>query len=486
MNIQMETLPERLRGKDPVSRLRGMPVRRASDPLISYNLSSPAVDVCSFRAGHQLEKVFSQSLYQGILADWGLPACREGIASIQVLLKKIKPQHLEKSEKALLASMQAILSERSLRLNNDGEIDPEQPVGALAYQAVLRREGIEMSPQALEKLLNREVRILRQKVEQAARQVDPSMHWTELARTLKTRHPASKAEVFDAYRVSMERAHAFVKRHKLMDLPQQGAAVVQTPSDIPRDIPFSICPAAYYYPLRQMEVNWSDRPGEEAAVLAAHFKARIPLIAVHELYPGHHTAMSASGTQDKHIPERQVGDASFFCEGWASYAEKLMMEQGFFTQPEERFYALLHHLKLADKAMKNLTIHSGGDASEFSAPEIAHHIDRGYDLASYYLGMLQIERLKNLVMQTYPDMTLRAFHNRLVHTPEMPLPQMAKVAFGIDLPPLTGPESLQGAGAATYAVGSPASDSSVASATKDGKGLLAKTDDKMVHAFSLP
>lgn len=465
------------KGKKELSLLKGPPIRSNSVPKLPTYMSSSNSDSYSFQSDYNNDKLSSLASYKDFLELGFIPVSMEDISLVRKVLKAIKQVHLNDSQKAMLTSILSIISEQTLRLNNNGQVDFGEPLGSLPYHSILQREGIDMSNHALQQLLDREVELLESKVEQVGRQIDPKKHWTEIAQDLKQKHPATKEQVFSAYQEQIQRAKNFIDRKQLIDLPDQDAEVVQTPPGAPRDIPFSVCPASYYYPLRQMEVNWSDNPKALSSVLAAHYKARLPLVTVHELYPGHHTAMTASHKQEPTSLEKMVGALSFFNEGWATYSEKLMLEQGFFKKPEERFYALLHHLSQADKARRSLLIHTGGDLSGITEEQRAHHLDRGIDLAAYYLGMLQIERLRKQVMCQFPQMTLREFHNRLVQTPEMPLPQMAKVAFGIDFDPLTDVDSLDGAGAASYPL---MSDS------KEGKGPFAKTLDNKLQAVSLP
>ena len=61
--------------------------------------------------------------------------------------------------------------------------------------------------------------------------------------------------------------------------------------------------------------------------LRSHHNAWIPVIAVHEAYPGHH----AHGIKLKENPNllRRVVSESIFTEGWGLFTEELMFELGF-------------------------------------------------------------------------------------------------------------------------------------------------------------
>src|SRR5204863_9413970 len=59
----------------------------------------------------------------------------------------------------------------------------------------------------------------------------------------------------------------------------------------------------------------------------------IPTTAVHEAYPGHHWHISMAKENPSAV--RRVFRTPYFAEGWALYAEQLMREQGFFTDPRQ-------------------------------------------------------------------------------------------------------------------------------------------------------
>ena len=58
----------------------------------------------------------------------------------------------------------------------------------------------------------------------------------------------------------------------------------------------------------------------------------IPTTSVHEAYPGHHWHLVQRKT-DAVVAVRKVYGTPYFTEGWALYAERVMRERGFFTDP---------------------------------------------------------------------------------------------------------------------------------------------------------
>ena len=68
----------------------------------------------------------------------------------------------------------------------------------------------------------------------------------------------------------------------------------------------------------------------------------IPTTAVHEAYPGHHWHLVWRKANPSKL--RRVYSTPYFSEGWALYAERVMRERGFFTEP-------LHELQHLDATM---------------------------------------------------------------------------------------------------------------------------------------
>ena len=64
--------------------------------------------------------------------------------------------------------------------------------------------------------------------------------------------------------------------------------------------------------------------------------AKIPVVALHEAYPGHHLQLVWSNRQET-IARRMGGFlATLFIEGWAFYCEELLEKMGYIAQPVQR------------------------------------------------------------------------------------------------------------------------------------------------------
>ena len=78
-----------------------------------------------------------------------------------------------------------------------------------------------------------------------------------------------------------------------------------------------------------MEEHWSDAEKEEW--LTSFNYAILRAVSVHEAYPGHYVHYLHTRNADS-MMSRVFGAYSFW-EGWAHYAEQMMVEEGYLAEP---------------------------------------------------------------------------------------------------------------------------------------------------------
>ncbi len=172
-------------------------------------------------------------------------------------------------------------------------------------------------------------------LEEEARRVDPKRKWRELIEEGKRRYPESNW-LREAYVTEMERARQFVVDHKLVPMPKgEKLEILDTPVFQRVTTPYSLYQAPAPFDAEQAgqfyvtPVDLRRNKEQQAAQLMAHCTPMLPLVAIHEGYPGHHLQK----VHANHAPTRLrcIGTSDVFSEGWALYCEDLMREQGFFT-----------------------------------------------------------------------------------------------------------------------------------------------------------
>jgi hypothetical protein len=94
--------------------------------------------------------------------------------------------------------------------------------------------------------------------------------------------------------------------------------------------------------------------------LRGHSRAKLPVTALHEAYPGHHLQLVWANRQET-IP-RRMGTflATLFIEGWAFYCEELMEQLGYIAEPIQRLGRLADQLWRAARIIIDVSIHTRG------------------------------------------------------------------------------------------------------------------------------
>lgn len=331
------------------------------------------------------------------------------------------------------------------------------PVGANRYRQILREQaGLDADPGELARSARRDAARIEARMDRLARRIAPAARgWRQVFARLRRDHPATGDAVLEAYRREVERARAFVVAHRLITVPPGPLEVIETPGVLPPG----------KYPLTayigyKLAVTTKGPAG--APRLADHCRVCIPPLAIHETYPGHHVVFLLQRRPDSGASPETVARAGasfknrFFTEGWAQYAEILMLEQGYYAgEPERELGAWRNLLFRVDRAWIDAELHTGrltpdAAARELSAAvlldpetareEVAKHLAEPTMKAAYYVGALQILELRaELEERARPAggpgaFDLQAFHDRLVRW-TMPIPDAAHLRFGVELPP---------------------------------------------------
>jgi uncharacterized protein (DUF885 family) len=207
-----------------------------------------------------------------------------------------------------------------------------------------------------------EIARTRSRLETEARRIDPSRSWREQIEAARRRTP-EPLRVLDTYRAEVARARAFVESRRLAPIPRAALEVVDTPAFLRPIFPYAayLQPAAFdVEPSGTLFVTAPDllRPrAEQEETLMGHAEAAIPLVVVHEAYPGHHVQLAHASANGSRL--RRLSDSSLLAEGWALYCEDLMLEQGYLVDPETRLFAMRDALWRACRVSIDVGLHTG-------------------------------------------------------------------------------------------------------------------------------
>jgi uncharacterized protein (DUF885 family) len=282
-----------------------------------------------------------------------------------------------------------------------------------------------------------------------ARIVDPdSPSWRDAVAACGEYRPSTPEEMRAAYEDETARTRAFLAERDLVTFPDNERCDVVPSPPFQRPV---LAVASYFQPpafgdSRVGRFNVPYPPegtsdDEVARRLADNGFHSIPSITAHEAYPGHHwhlTTMLDASTV------RNVHRSPYFAEGWALYAEKVMREHGYFTDPRDELLHLNHRIFRAARIVVDTALHSGDmtfdeavshmqDRAGLTEPvakvEVGRYCAWPTQASAYLTGCLEIERLRTRWFDEDRG-GLREFHDTLAASGCLPLALAERSVFG--------------------------------------------------------
>jgi uncharacterized protein (DUF885 family) len=239
----------------------------------------------------------------------------------------------------------------------------------------------------------------------------------------------------------------FVLEHDVVSIPGvEEAQVVEAPpymrdysASISMPGPFEVgLPSRYY--ISPPDPKWSRKeqqdfvPGE----------ATLLFTSVHEVWPGHFLQMLHANRVSS--PVGRIYSSYAFVEGWAHYAEELMLEKGLWDRSAEARVgqlseALLRDVRLVSaiglhaegmslKQSEHLFVTQAFQASAAARQEAARgSFDPGY--LNYALGKLMIRKLRNdWCASRGGEVAWKAFHDQFLSYGSPPIPLVRRAMLG--------------------------------------------------------
>src|SRR5690606_8862303 len=170
----------------------------------------------------------------------------------------------------------------------------------------------------------------------------------------------------------------------------------------------------------------------------------LPSLSYHEAIPGHHVQIMLA-RELEHLPlyRRSVGVPAFV-EGWALYAERLAWEMGAYqNDPLGNLGRLQYEMWRAVRMVADTGIHvkrwskeksvayfiaKTGMSLKDATTEIERYFVTPGSAPAYKLGMLKIQKLRNLAEQELgDDFNVQEFHDAVLRNGPLPLPLLEKV-----------------------------------------------------------
>ncbi len=289
-----------------------------------------------------------------------------------------------------------------------------------------------------------------------AQLINPATSPDELLKELSQDHPASQ-ELITETQALLEGLRKFVTSHQIVTIPSPAnPRVVETPTFM-RVLTFASMdtPGAFEETSRQAFYNvtlpdpkWTEEQKEQH--LRFFSRHAIPGTSIHEVFPGHYTQF----LWVKHAPTkvRKLLGCSTNAEGWAHYAEQMMLEEGYGEgDPKLLLFQLHAALVRLCRYLVGIRMHTQGmtleEATAFFEREA--HMERvnaereamrgtsDPTYLVYTLGKLQILRLREDYQRKVGErFSLKEFHDRFLGFGYPPIKLIREELLGVDSPTL--------------------------------------------------
>lgn len=288
--------------------------------------------------------------------------------------------------------------------------------------------------------------------QEVSERIEPGKHWSEVYEQLKDQHPPADG-IKQAYQDSIDAAKVFVVEHQIVTLPKgERVVTIDTPPAMRRSSPFGTFQSVDRLGsglegkliLTPIE-DWMT-PEQQAQRLRSHHNAWIPIIAVHEAYPGHH--VDALKTRENPRLLRKVVGESIFSEGWGLFTEELMFEQGFLQGDDVRLTQLRNRLWRAARVILDVSLHTGrmtvDEAVDFMVErvrferyaaelEVGMYTVRPTYVLGYLIGMEEIMKIRADWIEVFGEPTTPSqFYDELLRVGSIPPVLVRESLLGVD------------------------------------------------------
>jgi uncharacterized protein (DUF885 family) len=406
------------------------------------------------RALAQGEHNLDPALASRLIAERGLASARGGARFLREILPAEASAEADRDRLREAGDRAAVAFDRWVTFL-EGFVDSAQGdwvFGEERYTRLLReRESLDFDARSLREMGQAEYDRLDREMRELAREIRGTDDWRQVLEDANEDHPRTEAEMRDTYAAWTERARDFLASTGLVTLPEGESCGVDPSPVFQRPVlgvAFYIAPPAFADTLRGtffVPYAPDGAPADEIQKrLAANSNGSIPTTSVHEAYPGHHWHLAWSKVQAS--PLRKVLGTPYFNEGWALYAERVMRERGFFTEPIHVLYHLEATIFRAARIVVDTSLHLGEMSFEEAVgfmttkvplPEPTARAEVGRycwwptQASAYLTGCLEILRIRERFLEARglagtpaSDLdvaVLREFHDRLAGSGRLPL-----------------------------------------------------------------
>ena len=388
-----------------------------------------------------------------LFVERGLGQCRAGVAYARNVVPGEVVDAGGRKELADAGEVAAVAFEEFAAFLEDLKERALGPyaIGEERYSALLtEKEKLEYGAQEMRDKGRAAYAELDTEMQEVTSRINGQGDWRAAIEALNNDHPATPEAMRIAYDEATQDARRFMIEHELVTVPEGEQCLVEPSPPFQRPVlavaSYSSPPAFKAGLTGHFFVPYppdGTSPEEVQARLATNSHSSIPTIAVHEAYPGHHwhlTWIQASGAR----PIRKVLFTSYFVEGWALYAERLMREHDYFSDPRHDLCHLDARIFRAARIVVDTSLHIGDmsfdEAVQFmqtnaslSEPtaraEVGRYCSWPTQAASYLTGSLEIERIRERYLAAGKG-SVREFNDTIAASGGLPIELAERAVLG--------------------------------------------------------
>jgi uncharacterized protein (DUF885 family) len=319
--------------------------------------------------------------------------------------------------------------------------------GEERYDTVLREaELLGFGARELRDKGRQQIEELTAALRQGARELRGHEDWHAVLLELNKDRPATPEDMRRGYEDWTERARAFLRERGLVSFPAGEQCSVEPSAPFQRPV---LAVASYVAPPSFAETMTGhffvpyppDGASDEeiAKRLESNCYPGIPTTAVHEAYPGHHWHLVMAKGNPSHA--RQWFGTSYFAEGWALYAERMMREAGFYDDLRHVMFQYEATLFRAARIVTDVSLHLGEMTHEegvdfimanssmtrpTATAEVTRYCSWPTQASSYLTGCLEILRIRDRFLaarrtDASDTPALRDFHDAITSAGTLPI-----------------------------------------------------------------
>jgi uncharacterized protein (DUF885 family) len=256
--------------------------------------------------------------------------------------------------------------------------------------------------------------------------------------------------IVDVINASLKECDDFVRASDLVTHPGEPIKVIVMP-EFQRGVAIGYCdsPGALeekgetFYAISPPPDDWDEDRVE--SYFREYNKYMLHDLTIHEAMPGHYLQIAHANNLEAPTRIRSIFGSGTFVEGWATYAEELMVEKGF-GGAEVKMQQLKMRLRMIINSIIDQKIHTAGMTEDEA---MAMMLNEGLQeegeaagkwrracltstqLSTYYIGNLEINEIRDAYMAKFGEQSdLKEFHDKLLSFGSPP-PHYVKELMGL-------------------------------------------------------